>query len=423
MSRPQICRVRVWHRAVRVTMPAALLLCAATALAQQAKFEDVVRNLRNPDQKVRVSAVRLLREAGYAEAIVPMAPLVNDPVDEIQLEAIDSELAFVLVEPVPARKRVALVVEVRSEGRAASVFDAGPLAAWPRPAPRELVDALLAAVDDDHKKVRFEAIYTLGVVAGASRAPLSDAAATRLVKALDHYDPAVRVGAARVIGRLKVKSATDTLLKAVNDSSPAVRYASMRALGEMGDERAVRALTEQLNYYGKGEGAWAALDALARIANPSSVPVFQARLGDKDPNLRRAAVEGLARTRDTATIATFVTAVNQDDAEMVRAAMAFALYRIGHANYLGRLIDFMDRDRTAEQVQGYLIELGGAVVANVLPRLQEPDEGVREYLAAALGAIGDETTIAALTPLKDDPDRDVASAAAHAIERIKMTQK
>src|SRR5215216_3672610 len=106
MSKSDTRRVRGWHRAVRAAMPAVMLCSAATAFAQTAKFEDVVRNLRNPDQKIRVSAVRLLREAGYAEAIVPIAPLVNDPIDEIQLEAIDSELAFFLVEPVPAKKRV-----------------------------------------------------------------------------------------------------------------------------------------------------------------------------------------------------------------------------------------------------------------------------------------------------------------------------
>ena len=52
------------------------------------------------------------------EAIVPMAPLVNDPVNDIQLEAIDAELAFFLVEPIQVKKRVALVVEKRIDSRA-----------------------------------------------------------------------------------------------------------------------------------------------------------------------------------------------------------------------------------------------------------------------------------------------------------------
>ena len=123
----------------------------------------------------------------------------------IQLEAIDAELSFFLVEPVPAKKRVALVVEVRTDGRAPAAFELGPARVWPKAVPAELVDALLQAVDDDNKKVRIEAIYTLGVIGSASRVALSEAAVARLIKALDHYDPAVRAGAARVIGRLQVK--------------------------------------------------------------------------------------------------------------------------------------------------------------------------------------------------------------------------
>jgi HEAT repeat protein len=401
----------------------AFAVLASPALAQPAKFEDVVRNLRNPDPKIRVSAVRLLREAGHTEAIGPMAPLVNDPVNEIQLEAIDSELTFFLVEPIPTKRRIGLVVELRSGGRALAAFEAGPLAVWPKAAPAELIDTLLTAVDDENKKVRFEAIYTLGVIAGATGAPPAEAAVARLIKALDHYDPAIRAGAARVVGRLKIKSASDGLLKAVNDSSAPVRFASIRALGEIGDERALQAITEQLNYYERGEGAWSALDALARIAHASSLPVFKARLADRDPQLRRAAVEGLARLGDKASIEPFVFAVNQDESEAVRAAMAFALCKNGHVNYLGRMIDLMDNAQTARQVQGYMLELGPAIVQRMLPRLQEPDEGVREHLATVLGALGDQAVVTALTPLKEDRDREVASAATNAIERIKMTRK
>ena len=397
---------------------------AATVSAQPAKFEDVVRNLKNPDQKIRISALRLLREAGYTEAIVPIAPLVNDPVNEIQLEAIDSELAFYLVEPIQSKKRVALIIEVPTDGRAPAAFDAGPLAVWPKAAPQELIDALLTAIDDDNKKVRLEAVYTLGVVAGAAGTTLTDAAASRLVKALEHPDPAVRAGAARVVGRLKVKSATDGLLKAVNDGNSTVRYSAMRALGEIRDERAIQALTDQLKYYEKGEGAVAAMEALAQIAHASSASLFAARIEDPDPKIRRAAVEGLARTGGGAALAEkLVYGANQDESSSVRAAMTWALHRQGHSNYLARMVDLMYYPEPARQIQGYLMEMGGSIVPGVLPRLQDPDPGVRERLATVLGAIGDQSTATALTPLKQDSTPEVASAATHAIERIKMAQK
>src|SRR5947209_422589 len=73
-----------------ITMTAArvlafVLTASTIASAQQMRFDDVVRNLRNPDPRTRLTAVRLLRDAKYPEAIAPMAPLVVDPLDDVQL--------------------------------------------------------------------------------------------------------------------------------------------------------------------------------------------------------------------------------------------------------------------------------------------------------------------------------------------------
>jgi len=35
--------------------------CATPVFAQQQRFDDVIRNLRNPDPRVRIAAVQLLR--------------------------------------------------------------------------------------------------------------------------------------------------------------------------------------------------------------------------------------------------------------------------------------------------------------------------------------------------------------------------
>jgi HEAT repeat protein len=401
---------------VRLLSTTVALLVVCPPAAAQMPFADVVRNLRNPDPEVRVSALRLLEDAKYPEAVVPIAALINDPIDEIQLEAIDAELSFFLADALPRKSRVAFFVEVRSEGRGPRAFQVGPLAAWPKKAPPEVVKALLQAVDDETGRVRVEAIYTLGVIGGG---PLTGDEAAQLIKALDHYDPAVRAAAARVIGRLGAANAGDALMNAMNDSNTQVRYASMCALGEIAEARAVQALTEQFTFYGKGEGAWAALSALARIADPSSVPLFKAHLENRDPYLRRAAAEGLGRTGDTSEFERLRTAASSDESEMVRAASAFALQKLGE-NYLGRLVDSLDSDRMAPQVQSYLLELGSEAAAGLVPRLQEPDEAVRRHVAQVLGGIGSESTVASLTALLKDRDKDVARAAKLAIERIRM---
>ena len=407
-------------RHFRFLLCAGVFLCGASAVsAQQARFDDVIRSLRNPDPKVRLAAVQVLRESRYPEAIGPMAALVNDPIDQIQLEAIGAELTFFLVDDVPSKKRVALFVEVRNPERAPLAFEMGPLAVSDRPVPPELVDGLLKAVDDENAKVRLEAIYTLGTIA---RSPLPDAAAAQLAKALDHYDPAIRAAAARVVARLDVKTASDGLIKAMNDSQAPVRYAAMRALGVMHEGRAVQALTEQFNYYGKGEGAWSALDALAHLADPSSVPLFKAHLADKDAFLRRGAAEGLGRAGDTSEVSALEIGAGNDTAEMVRAAMAFALQKLGR-NYLPRLVESMNSEKSAPQIAEYLIELGPSVAAQLTPHLQDPSPAIRGNVATVLGAIGGSATLAALQPLTEDKDRAVAQAATRAIERIKATEQ
>ena len=389
---------------------------AGPGVTAQPRFDDVVRNLRHPDPNVRIKAVRLLREAKYPEAIVPIAALVTDPVDAIQLEAIGAELSFFLVDDVKGRRRLGFLVEVRNRGGAAQqAFELGRLGVWPRPAPAEVVAALLKAVDDENPRVRGEAIYAAATIATA---PLQSDSEQLVVKALDHYDPVVRAGAAKMAGRLALKPATDALMKGINDSNGDVRYASMRALGMLREERAAPALTEQLKFYGKGEGAWAALDGLAHIAHSSSVPLFTTYLADRDPFLRRAAAEGLARAGDKASISALETGAGNDTSSMTRAAMAFALQKLGR-NYVPRLIEFLDDAKTASQAQDYLIELGPSVEKEMLPSLKEPDASIRAAVAEVLGEIGGETSLAALQNLADR-DKDVVEAAKRAVERIKM---
>lgn len=390
-----------------IAVCAAVLLAAAAAEAQKVRLDDVVRHLKNPDPEMRLKAVRILREQRHTDAIVPMAALINDPIDQIQGEAIDAELAFFLPEGIVSHKQLAYAPEV---------FEAGPLLSWPRPVPAALIAALLKATEDEHPAVRVEAIYALGTIA---RAPFPQEFDQALIAVLDHYDPAMRAAGARVVARLGVRSATDALIKGVNDSNPDVRFASMRALGFLREERAIHALTEQLKFYRKDEGAFSAIDALARIGHTSSVPVFKSHLTNKDPFIRRAAAEGLGRSGDTTEISILEARATQDSSEMVRAAMAFALQKLGR-EYIGQLVSFMDSGKMAPQVGEYFLELGPSIAPALVPHLQHKDSAIRANVAQVLGVIGGDASVAALEPLTQDRDKDVVRSATRAIERIKL---
>ena len=161
----------------------------------------------------------------------------------------------------------------------------------------------------------------------------------------------------------------------------------------------------------------------ARCARPhreSREPAdFSAAALDKDEYLRRAAAEGIARTGDASQVPALETAVGNDSSEMVRAAMSFALQKLGK-NFVPRLVEFLSRDKVAPQVGAYLLELGPSIVPELLPSLADPSAEIRANVATILGQLGDQGTIAALQPLTTDRDKDVIEAATRAIERIKM---
>jgi HEAT repeat protein len=112
------------------------------------------------------------------------------------------------------------------------------------------------------------------------------------------------------------------------------------------------------------------------------------------------------------------TGAGTDPSAMARAAMQFALQKLGR-NYVARLIEFLDDGKTTLQVQEYLMELGPAVERELIPSLQEPDPAIRAAVADVLGEIGSDGSLAALRDLKDR-NKDVVEAATRAVERIRL---
>src|SRR5215510_14029353 len=84
-------------RIVKMFLTLAMLFQAAhPAYPAQVSFEQATRDLASPDAGTRLKAAQMLKEAGYPEAAVPLAALVTDPADEVQLEAIAAELNIFL---------------------------------------------------------------------------------------------------------------------------------------------------------------------------------------------------------------------------------------------------------------------------------------------------------------------------------------
>ena len=165
-----------------------------------------VAGLSSPDASTRLRALQALTEQADPDAAIPAAKLLADPREDIRLAAIAAELNMFLDEKIVPRKRVGLVVEVRSAISAEAAFSSGPLALGPKAAPAEVLAAMRAEVRDSNPRIGLEALYAFGALAGgstgAARRELLTASGPDLAALVGAPDVAFRFAGVRVLGRI-----------------------------------------------------------------------------------------------------------------------------------------------------------------------------------------------------------------------------
>jgi len=405
------------------------------ALHAQVPFERATADLASRDPGTRLKAVQLLKDAAYPEAALPLVPLLADPQDEIQLEAIAAELNIFLAEPVVTRKRVGLIVEKRTAIAAEAALSAGPSALGPRPVPSEVLAALRSAARDNNPRVALESLYAFGVLSaspsGAARRELLRASGPDIAALIGSVDPAVRYAAVRVMGRMFARRAGDdaiestvgdAVISALNDGDRSVKTAAMEALGAMRYDRAVQALSDLFQYFGKGDSAAAALDALARIGNPASAPLFAAQLASKTSSLRGIAIEGLARSGDASKMADVQVAIASDRNDGIALAGAFAVAMLANGS-VDPIADALTKSKLRDQARQYLIELAPGRSTAFSKQLMDPDARIRFEIVDVLGLAGDAAALPVVEPLTKDRDAQVAKAAERALARLRVAQQ
>lgn len=391
----------------------ALSTTAAAATAQTtAEWQDVVRNLRHPNPAERLEAVNRLAAAGYRAAVEPVAPLITDPDDRVQLAAIQAELRFFQADRIGGGGLLGLG---SSDSSAQAAFEAGPLLRGAGEAPAVVLDVLLAAVRDANPRVQFDAIHAFGFLA---EPPLAADLAQRLQAELDHYDPTIRAATARVIGRLRAASAGGALQAALGDSSPVVRRYATESLGYVREPRAAEALRAQLAG-ARGDMLPVTLLAIARIGQAADIGLLRARLTDRDATIRRAAIEGLGRAGDRESQPYIQSVLDSDRSDEERAAAAFALHLFGveQGHVLAPMLVI---ERVNAQVRDYLFEIGPASVPGIVSTLQVATNGRhRADLVQLIGYLGTPDQVAVIEPLAGDRDERVRRAVASAVARLK----
>jgi HEAT repeat protein len=405
------------------------------ALSAQIPFEQATRDLASTDLATRLRAVQMLKQTPYLEAAVPLAALITDPQDEVQLEAIAAELNIFLAEPIVPKKRVGFVVEVRTPVLAESAFSSGPLALGVHAVPIEVLTALRRGARDDNPRIALEALYAFGVLgsdpSGDARRELLRNSGPELTALTGASNAALRLAAVRVLGRVfavRVQDAPieepvgDAVITALNDNDRAVKAAAMQALGAMRYARGVDAITALYRYYGATVAADAALDALARIAHPSSAPIFAEELAGKNAPRRGIAIEGFARIGDAGKLGAIERVLSGERSEGVVLAGVFASAQLANGP-ITRIADALTKVRLHDQALQYLIELAPGRAAAFRTHLQDPDARVRLDLVDVLALGGDAAALPVVEPLLKDRDPLVVRAAERAVARLRASQR
>jgi HEAT repeat protein len=428
--------------AVMLAVPAANAPLAAAG-TRQVSVESLIYDLKHPDALRRQAAARELGAVKYKPATPHLVALASDPVAavrrevELTLELMDDAQAlpgFITLasdseNDIRARAVASLVnvhvpraigidaalMNLREKILSRSDRDLELLVEPDVPVDPAVVTTLRARIGDSERGIRRSAIRGLGILRATPAVP------DLLQVVREDRDDGLRFEAVRALRKINDPSAGADLLSLLNINDDTVRDELIATLGSMRYGAAVPELTRIVEQSKTADSACIlAMAALADLADPASMPLFERVRDHSHEMLRLYANEGIARTADVKMMTDISAARLVEKSARVRTAQAFALLRLGQPEYLDELIRALDRSATRDLAKEYLLETPATERrALFTPRTASPT--ARAELADVLGLMGDPDAMPALRELAQDSDKDVARAAARATRRLSTT--
>jgi HEAT repeat protein len=158
----------------------------------------------------------------------------------------------------------------------------------------------------------------------------------------------------------------------------------------------------------------AAIDGVDARSNPAA---FSKGLSSADANVRRRSAEALARLAAADQRKLVEGYQLQEKNKEVRLALDWALYRMGRAEALYRVVKDLDSSRQ-DQAIGYLTELESPDLLYPFLKKENNPPRVNAGLLKALGHIGDAETLDLIKPYRESHQPYVAEAAELAHDEI-----
>src|ERR1043165_5173633 len=156
------------------------------------------------------------------------------------------------------------------------------------------------------------------------------------------------------------------------------------------------------------------IDGVDARSNPAE---FAKQLGSTDAHVRQRSAEALARLAATSQRKLVEGYQLQEKNKEVRLALDWALYRIGRAEALYRIVDELDSGRQNQAV-GYLAELESPDVLYPFLKRSNNAPRINAGLLKALARIGAAQPLDLINPFRESHQPYVAEAAEVAHDEI-----
>jgi HEAT repeat protein len=270
-------------------------------------------------------------------------------------------------------------------------------------------------------EVRANAARAIGILRGKAAIP-------DLVEAIRTKDSSVLYESLIAMQKIRDESAAPRVAFLLRDLDPKVQIAAIETMGLLRNQDSVPTLADVLNRARDSKVRRAALTAIAMLPAESSRPIYQQYLTDKDEKLRGAAAEGFARLKNAADLPMLEKAWQEEKKTSPRLSLAFAQVMLGKTEVsefspLQFLINNLNSASYKGEAFPFLVEL--ARNAQVRQALYAPlASGTRAEKIGICGVLarsGDQSSVAELQKLNNDPDTEVAREALRAV-RVLQTR-
>lgn len=272
------------------------------------------------------------------------------------------------------------------------------------------VGAGTVAFDPDAVDVALE-----GTAAGDDPPPVTVGQRLRLRAASVHLSDVVVTDAPSMADRTEAE-----LRDALSD--PARRAAAATELARRDAEDAAAAITDCLRTDPPASDRRALVRALDVLADESAVPGLVERLGDADPDVRRAAAVALATVGDPAALDPLLAAVRSESDAATRRAVARAARDVDPTRALDHFASLVRTDSDPAVRESVVRVLGGTgnvhAEALVVEAVDDPDPDVAREAISAVRWFTDERPVGGLLRRLGDDDPTVRVAAADAFVEL-----